>query len=126
MNIWREVRAGLFTAVGLLLALSVIEGRNWPLLSGPRAGIVALGVFGIAACASSGMASEARIRWQSPLLLAGFALGVVVLGAAVIGLFANSAEWLLVMMVATASLWLVATARHIVSTGQRQESVRVA
>lgn len=34
------------TGVGLILALSVTQGWNWPLLGDARAGIIAFGVVG--------------------------------------------------------------------------------
>ena len=126
MNVWREVRAAFFTAAGLVFAYSVTQSWGWPLLAGPRAGIVALGVCGMAGCASSGMASERGFDWRNPFLLIAIVLGIVVLGAAVVGLFANSMDYLVAMMLASAGLWLVATARHIVSPGRRQGSVRAA
>ena len=43
--------------------------------------------------------------------------GVVLLVAGVIGLFANTMPYLVVMMVATAAIWLVATTRHLVEGG---------
>ena len=47
MNLSREIRATLFTAVGLTLALSVVLGWGWPWLGDARAGIIALGIAGL-------------------------------------------------------------------------------
>jgi hypothetical protein len=120
VNAWRELRAFVLTAVGLTLAFSVTQGWGWPLLSDARAGIIVLGVAGIAVCGTSSWAAQ-KFSWTNPFLLVATAAGIVLLGAGVIGLFANRMEYLVVMMVATLVIWLVATVRHIVEAtpGQR-------
>jgi len=126
VNVWREARATVFTGLGLLLAFSVTQGWGWPLLSGPRAGILALGLFGVFACASSGMGSEAGFSWQNPLVLTATTAGIVLVVAGVIGLFANSMDYLYVTMLMAFVLWLVATARHIFAAGPRHGPVPAA
>jgi len=120
VNAWRELRAFVLTAVGLTLAFSVTQGWGWPLLSDARAGIIVLGVAGIAVCGTSSWAAQ-KVSWTNPFLLVATAAGIVLLGSGVIGLFANRMEYLVVMMVATAVIWLVATIRHVVEAtpGQR-------
>lgn len=120
MNVWRDLRATFLTAVGLILAFSVTQGWGWPLLNGPRAGILALGLVGIFACASSGLGSEGQFAWKNPFVLVATAAGIVLLAAGVVGLFVNSMDYLWVMMLATIVLWLVATMRHIVQASPRQ------
>jgi hypothetical protein len=120
MNAWRELRAFVLTAFGLTLAFSVTQGWGWPLLSDARAGIIVLGVVGMAVCGTSSWAVQ-KVSWTNPFLLVATGAGIVLLGAGVIGLFANRMEYLVVMMVATVVIWLVATVRHLVEAtpGQR-------
>jgi hypothetical protein len=120
MNAWRELRAFVLTAFGLTLAFSVTQGWGWPLLSDARAGIIVLGVVGMAVCGTSSWAVQ-KVSWTNPFLLVATVAGIVLLGAGVIGLFANRMEYLVVMMVATVVIWLVATVRHLVEAtpGQR-------
>jgi hypothetical protein len=116
MNLSREIRATLFTAVGLALALSVVQGWGWPWLGDARAGIIALGVAGFAACTTSN-ADATTFSIKDPFVIAAIAVGIVVLAAGAIGLFANTLPYLVVMMVATIALWIIATTRHLVETG---------
>ncbi|TMD14761.1 MAG: hypothetical protein E6I96_08670 [Chloroflexi bacterium] len=116
MKVFRDVWATILTAVGLTLALSVTQGWTWPLLGDARAGIIALGVVGLAVCGSSGWAAIG-FSAKDPLMITAIFAGVVLLVAGVIGLFANTMPYLVVMMVATAAIWLVATTRHLVEGG---------
>jgi hypothetical protein len=116
MNLSREIRATLFTAVGLTLALSVVLGWAWPWLGDARAGIIALGLAGFAACTTSN-ADATTFSLKDLFVVAAIAVGIVVLAVGVIGLFANTLPYLVVMMVATIALWLIATTRHLVETG---------
>lgn len=120
MNAWRELRAFVLMAIGLTLAFSVTQGWGWPLMSDARAGIIVLGITGMAACVASGSAIE-KVSWTNPFMLLATVAGIVLLGAGVIGLFANRIEYLVVMMVAAVVIWLVATVRHFVEAtpGQR-------
>jgi hypothetical protein len=91
----------------------VTQSWGWPLLSDARAGIIVLGAVGLAVCGTSSWATQ-KISWTNPFMLLAAMAGIVLLGAGVIGLFANRMEYLVVMMVATAVIWLVATVRHVV------------
>ena len=116
MKLWKEVGATLITAVALTLALSVTQGWSWPLLSDARAGIIALAVVGLGACTVGGSAATS-FSMKDPFVIAAIVAGIVLFGAGVIGLFANTLPYLVVMMVATFGLWLVATTRHLVEGG---------
>lgn len=116
MSLSKEIRATLFTAAGLAFGLSVVQDWGWPWLSDARAGIIALGIAGFAACTTSNW-NATTFSIKDPFVIAAIAVGVVVLAAGVIGLFANTPEYLVVMMVATAALWLIATTRHLVEGG---------
>ena len=113
MKLFKELVPTLFTAAGLTLALSVVLGWNWPFLGDARAGIIALGVVGFGACITSGSAASS-FELKDPFVIAAIFAGVVLLVAGVIGLFANTMPYLVVMMAATAAIWLVATTRHLV------------
>jgi hypothetical protein len=125
VSVWRELRAFVLMAVGLTLAFSVTQGWGWPLLADARAGIIVLGVTGMAVCGTSSWAAE-KFSWTNPFLVAATAAGIVLLGAGVIGLFANRMEYLVVMMVATVVIWLVATVRHVVEATPGQRPVPTA
>jgi len=113
MKIWREAAATVVTIVGLTLALSVTQGWNWPFLGDARAGIIALGVVGFAVCGTSGWAATG-FSMKDPFILTAIAAGIVLLVVGVIGLFANTMPYLVVMMAATVVIWLVSTARHMI------------
>jgi len=113
MKFFKEVMPTLFTAAGLTLALSVVLGWSWPLLGDARAGIIALGIVGFGACITSGSAASS-FGVKDPFVIAAIFAGVVLLVAGVIGLFANTMPYLVVMMLATAAIWLIATTRHLV------------
>jgi hypothetical protein len=125
MKLFKELVATLFTTAGLILALSVVLGWNWPLLSDARAGIIALGVVGFGACITSGSATSS-FEIKNPFVVAATFAGVVLLVAGVIGLFANTMPYLVVMMVATAAIWLVATTRHLVEVDSNTRPVPAA
>jgi hypothetical protein len=125
MKLWKEAGATLFTIVGLTLALSVTQGWSWPLLGDARAGIIALGIVGMGACAMSG-SKAMTFSIKDPLVTAAIGLGIVAMVAGVIGLFVNTLPYLEVMMGATALLWLVATTRHLVESGSNSRPVATA
>jgi len=114
MKIWKEVAATAVTGVALLLAFSVTQGWNWPLLADARGGIIALLVVGMGACALSGSAATSY-SMKDPLLVLAVLAGIVAAGAGLIGLFANTMPYLVAMMIATATLWLLATVRHLIA-----------
>jgi len=125
MRLFKDVWATVTTAIGLTLALSVTQGWNWPLLAEPRAGIIALGIVGLVACGGSGWAA-AGFSAKDPFIITAIVAGMVVLVAGVIGLFANTMPYLVVMMGATALLLLVATIRHVVHGGTQSRPVPAA
>jgi hypothetical protein len=54
---------------------------------------------------------------NDPFMIVAIVSGIVLLVAGVIGLFANTLPYLVVMMGATALLWLIATTRHLIESG---------
>jgi hypothetical protein len=108
------VLAGLVGAV----VLAVTQGWAWPALGSPRAGILALGVLGIAMCSigtrSEDMATkDALVR--HPGMIAGSALGGVALVLLVAGLVVGSEALLVVFAIDLLLLWAIATLRHAVA-----------
>ncbi len=69
-------------ALGLVCAgivYATLAGKTLPLISGPRAALIALLVVGMAACMGGIGQVGASGRWASPLAIAGHLLGVVIL-----------------------------------------------
>lgn len=70
-------------ALGLLCAgivYATLAGKTLPLISSPRAALIALLVIGMAACMGGGIGQVgASGRWLSPLAIAGYLLGAVIL-----------------------------------------------
>lgn len=110
---WRDLVSTFLVVVGLVLALSVMEGWNWPLLGGVREGIIALTVVGFGAH----LLGEPRDRfyWTDPfglvtMLIVAAAMGIAIVG----GLITGSVQFLLLLMLVTPMLWAIATFRHVV------------
>jgi hypothetical protein len=69
-------------ALGLVCAgivYSTLAGKALPLISSPRAALIALLVIGMAACMGGIGQVSASGRWASPLAIAGYLLGAVIL-----------------------------------------------
>lgn len=69
-------------ALGLLSAgivYATLAGKTLPLISGPRAALIALLVIGMAACMGGIGQVGASGRWASPLAIAGHLLGIIIL-----------------------------------------------
>jgi hypothetical protein len=125
MKVFKDVWATLVTAAGLTLALSVTQGWNWPFLGDARAGIIALGVTGLFVCGTSSWAAPGF--WaKDPFLIVAIGTGIVLLGAGMIGLFANTLPYLIVMIAATVAIWLMATLRHLLAGGAGSRPVPTA
>jgi hypothetical protein len=79
------VSTALFLPLALGIAIvaityAVLTGRQLPLVSGPRAGLVALLVAGMTMCALGGIGQVgASGRWASPLAILGYLLGAAIL-----------------------------------------------
>jgi hypothetical protein len=110
---WKDLVSLVLVLVGLALALSVMQGWNWPLLGGVREGIVALAIFGFGAHLMG--APRERFYWTDPfglVMVLAVAAGMVV--AIVGGLITGSEPYLLVLMIVTPVLWVIATLRHAI------------
>lgn len=109
----KDVYATVIIAAGLLLALSVTQGWSWPLMNGVRAGILALGVAGIAACSASGW-SQDNPSFKEPFMIAGGLLGAAALLIGAVGLFVGTMGYLVAMIGAIVLLWVVTVAHRVV------------
>ena len=109
----KDLLSTVLVLIGLVLALSAMEGWNWPLLGGVREGIIALTVVGFGAH----LLGEPRERfyWTDPfalmtMLIVAAAMAIGIVG----GLITGSSQFLLILMLATLVLWVIATFRHVV------------
>jgi hypothetical protein len=117
---WKDAVATL--AVGGIVAVYVafLTGTSAWLISTARGTTTAVLVLGLAGgCALGGLAG-AYTGPKSPTGLAftqmASDLGMVALAAAIVGLITGGAAALAVLVAATIALWLVATARHALTT----------
>ena len=122
---WKDGLSTVLVSAGLLMALSVLLGWGWPLLGGVRSGIVALGLVGVAACALG--APRESFYYRNPFGLMTTVIVMIALAVAIIGgLIAGTTQFLIVLMVVTAMLWVMATVRHAVEgSASSTESKRV-
>lgn len=118
----RDVFATILVAAGLAMGLSVMQGWDWPLLNGVRAGVIALAVTGFAACLFG--SSLERFYFTDPFGLFAFATAMAVMAISIVGgLIFGTQEYLLALMLASAMLWLMGTVRHAVE-GEEVAPVR--
>lgn len=62
------------------LIFAMLSGASIPLLNSPRAGMIAVLILGMAACALGGIGRVAATgRWASPSAILGYLLGVAIL-----------------------------------------------
>ncbi len=109
----KDVVATILVMAGLAMALSVMQGWDWPLLNGVRAGVIALGVTGFAACLFG--SSLERFYFTDPFGLFAFVTAMAVIGISIVGgLIVGTQEFLLALMLGTAMLWVLGTVRHAV------------
>lgn len=103
--------AGLVVAV----TLAVTQEWAWPMLGNPRAGIIAVGILGVAMC-SIGTRSEDMATKDAfvhhPGMIVGSALGALALALLVAGVIAGTEALLIVIAGVLLLLWGVATIRH--------------
>lgn len=110
---WKDLLSLVLVLVGLALAVSVVQGWNWPLLGGVREGIIALAVFGFGAHLLG--APREKFYWADPFGLLLVLVVVAAMAVAIVGgLISGSSQFLLVLMIVTPALWVIATFRHAV------------
>jgi len=111
-------RDAITTALATLvvaITLAVSQGWAWPMLGSPRAGIIAVGILGVAMCSigtrSEDMATRSAFV-QHPGMMVGSALGAVALVLLIAGLILGTETLLIGIAGVMVLLWAVATIRH--------------
>jgi hypothetical protein len=105
----------ILAALVLAVTLAVIEGWAWPMLGSTRAGIVAVGILGVAMCSIGTRSEDMATRdafVHHPGMIVGSALGTVALVLLIAGLIAGTEALLIVLAGDLVLLWAVATIRH--------------
>jgi hypothetical protein len=116
MKVWfKDATATLLAALAAVVALAVINGWGWPLLSGYRAGTIALAVIGFGMCTVG--SDYSTVRGLDPFVLIAGLLGVTALGLAIAGLIWATATLFVWLAVTILLLWLVTTVRHLLTPG---------
>ncbi len=95
MNIGNSLFVPL--ALGLVIAgiaYAVLSGKQLPLISTPRAALIAMLIIGMAMCAPGIFQVSVSGRWASPLAILGYLLGAVIL----VVIIAALAGWKLPMI----------------------------
>lgn len=110
---WRDALGTLITALGVLAAVSTLQGWGWPLLADARAGVITLLVMSLVVCPLA-FANPAPSFYRDPFVLAAMAVGSAILVLGVLGLFGAPAIYLPWMIGLTVVNWLVTTIHHSV------------
>ena len=112
---YKDAITTVLAALVVAVTLAVTEGWAWPMLGSTRAGIVAVGILGVAMC-SIGTRSEDMATKDAfvhhPGMIVGSALGAVALVLLIAGLIAGSEALLVALASVLLLLWAVATIRH--------------
>jgi hypothetical protein len=122
---WRDGVATLLAVLGAVVAVAVLQEWDWPLLGDYDAGMVALGVIGLAMCGIGGYgfwnaaATRPGSIVRDGFLIIGSALGLATTTVLVIGLITATRTPFVWMVALMAALWVVATTRHMVETVPR-------
>jgi hypothetical protein len=112
---YRDAIATVLAMAVVAIMLAVTRGWDWPLLGSVKAGIVALGVVGIAGCTTAtrtqDMATGQELK-RHPGMILGSILGGAALVMFIGGLIAGTEAWLVALAMTLIALWFVATVRH--------------
>ena len=112
---FRDAITTVLAGLVAMVTLSVTQGWAWPMIGGPRAGIVTIGILGVAMCSigtrSEDMATKDALL-HHPGMIVGSILGAAALVLLVAGLVLGSEALLVVLAVDLLLLWAVATLRH--------------
>jgi hypothetical protein len=112
---FRDATATLLAALAALVALAVINGWAWPLLTGYRSGTIALGVIGFGMCVIG--SDYSTVRELDPFVAVAGLLGIAVLGLVIAGLIWATATLFVWLAVTILLLWLITTVRHVLTAG---------
>ncbi len=121
----RDAVSTAIVLAGLAMGLSVLAGWNWPLLGGVRAGIVAVAIAGFAACMLASALESFYFTDPFGVMTFLVAMGAMAIGI-VGGLISDSEEFLLMLMLVVAMLWLLATLRHAIEGGRPAGAAKIA
>jgi hypothetical protein len=117
---YRDVITTTLAGAVVAVTLAVTQGWDWALLGTPRAGVLALGLLGIAMCSvgtrAADMATAEELR-RHPAMIAGTVFGAIALVLLVVGLIVGTEAWLVALALDLMVLWLIATVRHAVQPG---------
>ena len=111
---FKDATATLLAALAAVVALAVVNGWAWPLVTGYRAGTIALGVIGVGMCAIG--SDYSTVRGLDKFVVVAGLLGVAVLGLVIAGLIWATATLFVWLAVTILLLWLVTTVRHVLAT----------
>jgi len=112
---YRDAITTVLAALVLAVTLAVTQGWAWPMLGSTRAGIVAVGILGVAMCSIGTRSEDMATRdafVHHPGMIVGSALGAVALVLLIAGLIAGTEALLIVLAGDLVLLWAVATIRH--------------
>ena len=110
---FKDATATLLAALAALVALAVVGGWGWPLLSGYRPGTIALAVIGFGMCAVG--SDYSTVRGLDPFVVVAGLLGVAAFALVVAGLIWATATLFVWLAATILLLWLVTTVRHMVA-----------
>jgi hypothetical protein len=125
---WKDAVTTLFMVAVVAAYVAFLNGTSLWLISSARgtaAAVLVLGMVGGCALSAAGdLYTGAQSRSARAFRALATALGVVALGAAVVGLITSSTIALAVLVAATIALWLTATIRHGFAAPRQQVNMR--
>jgi hypothetical protein len=107
---WNDALNTVLAAGAVAVTAEVTQGWSWPLLSGYRAGVIALTLIGFGMCAVGGYAYDSMKF--GPYAVGAGALGVTALGLVIYGLIAATETAVVALAAVIVALWVVTTIRH--------------
>jgi hypothetical protein len=112
---YRDAITTALTTLVVAVTLAATQGWDWPMLGSPRAGIIAVGILGVAMCSigtrSEDMATKNAFV-QHPGMIVGSALGALTLVLLIAGVISGTETLLIGITAVMVLLWAVATIRH--------------
>ena len=112
---FRDATTTALAALVVAATVAVTQGWAWPMLGSTRAGIVAVGILGVAMC-SIGTRTEDMATKEAfvhhPGMILGSALGAVALVLLIAGLIVGTEALLVALASVLVLLWAIATIRH--------------
>ena len=97
---YRDAITTVLAALVVAVTLAVTEGWAWPMLGSTRAGIVGVGILGVAMCSIGTRSEDMATRdvfVHHPGMIVGSALGTVALVLLIAGLIAGTEALLIVL-----------------------------